>query len=75
MEHLLVCGCGEVMVKSSNGTTKVRAKIFIFREGKAYGVCKGCDREVLAPVRLNQGEVADLLAKSRNPRLFIKGSK
>ena len=71
MEHLLVCTCGEVMVKSSNGTTKVRAKIFVFREGKAYAVCKGCDREILAPVRLDRAEVSNLLAKSRSPKLFL----
>lgn len=72
MDHLLVCTCGEVMVKSLNGTTKIRAKIFVFRDGKAYAVCKGCNREVSAPVKLDQPEVSSLLAKSRLPRLFLK---
>jgi hypothetical protein len=72
MDHLLVCRCGEVMVKSSNGTTKIRAKIFVFRDGESYAVCKGCNREVQAPVRLDQSEVSSLLAKSRLPKLFLR---
>jgi len=60
------------MVKSVNGATKVRAKIFVFRDGKGYAVCKGCDREILAPVKLDQAEI-EILTKSRTPKLFIKG--
>lgn len=71
MDHLLVCNCGEVMVKSANGTTKIRAKIIVFRGDQAYAVCKGCGKELSAPISLNKDEI---LSKSKSPKLFIKGS-
>jgi ribosomal protein S27E len=72
MERLLLCSCGEVVVKAVNGVTKVRAKILVFHNNKAYAVCKGCGREVQAPVALNRSEMADLLAKSRQTKLFLR---
>ena len=69
IDHVLVCPCGEVLIKSTNSTTKVRSKILIFKDGQAYAICKGCGAELAAPLRLDE---ADLLAKSKNPRLFVK---
>lgn len=68
MDNLLVCPCGEVLLKSARTATKLRSKILIFRDGQAFAVCKGCGEELPAPVRLDRCE----LVKSRNPRLFVK---
>ena len=70
IDHLLVCQCGEVLIKSAGSATKLRSKIIIFRDGSAFAVCKGCGTELPAPVKLDK---VDLLYKSKNPRLFVKG--
>lgn len=69
IDHVLVCRCGEVLIKSTSAATKVRSKILIFRDNQAFAVCKGCGAELPAPIRLDK---IDLLAKSRNPRLFVR---
>jgi hypothetical protein len=69
IDHVLVCHCGEVLIKSTSAATKVRSKILIFRDGEAFAICKGCGIELPAPIKLDK---ADLLVKSRNPRLFVK---
>jgi hypothetical protein len=72
IDHLLVCSCGEVLVKSQEDTIKLRSKILIFRDGKAFAVCKGCNKEYPVPVQIDQ-----LLMKSlvdSRPHLFIKRS-
>lgn len=73
MDHLLSCCCGEVLVKSmEDGTTKVRSKILIFRNGEAFAVCKGCGAERAVPLQL----IPDALSKgSRRPKLFVSESK
>ena len=69
MEHLLICQqCQQVLVKSIDGVTKVRAKILVFRDDQAYAVCKGCNRELPVPIKLDQTE---LLLKSKSPKLII----
>jgi ribosomal protein S27E len=68
MEHLLICSCGEVLVKSTSDGTKLRSKIIIFKAKGAVAICKGCGKELPIPISLNQEE---LLSKSRNPKLFI----
>lgn len=68
MEHLLVCRCKQVLVKSINGTTKIRAKIIVFRGNRAFAVCKGCNAELPVPIKLDR---ADLLSKSGSPRLVL----
>jgi hypothetical protein len=68
IEHLLICRCGEVLVKATDGEIKLRSKIVVFRGGRALAVCKGCNAELPIPVTLDQEE---LLQKSKNPRLFI----
>jgi hypothetical protein len=69
VEHLLACSCGEVLVKSANGTTKIRGKVLLFRDGKGYVVCKGCGAEQAVPVQLNN----EGLPASKVPRLFVTG--
>ena len=68
MDHVLICKCGEVLLKSTDGSAKLRSKIVIFREGGAIAVCKGCGAELPIPVKL---DVSDMILKSRNPRLFL----
>jgi ribosomal protein S27E len=72
MEHLLTCKCGEVVVKSVNGTTKIRNKMMVFKEGRSYAVCKGCGSEVPVPVTL---EVTEIRENDRRPRLFLQDRK
>lgn len=69
LEHLLACSCGEVLVKSTNGTTKVRGKILLFRGGQGYVVCKGCGEERPVPVRMD--EVSATVPKA--PKLYVTG--
>jgi ribosomal protein S27E len=69
VEHLLVCNkCQQVLVKSIDGVTKVVNKILLFKGDQGYAVCKGCNREVLVPIKLDRGE---LLLKSKNPKLIL----
>jgi ribosomal protein S27E len=68
MEHLLICRCGEVLVKATDGEIKLRSKIIVFRNGTAIAVCKGCGIELPIPVTLDKQE---LLQKSKNLRLFL----
>ena len=70
MDHLSICGCGEILMKSNNGTTRLRSKILIFKSGKAYAVCKKCGLELSVPVSLNE---RDLLSNTRNPKLWVSG--
>lgn len=72
MDHLLACQCGEVLVKSIDGTTKVRGKVFLFRDGKGYVVCKGCGAERQVPMFM---DLASLTTPVKAPRLFVERSK
>lgn len=47
------CPCGEVLVKSNAGEVKIRAKILVFKEDKAFAVCKSCGNENQVPVLVN----------------------
>jgi hypothetical protein len=68
MEHLMICTCGEVLVKATDDGTKLRSKILIFKKDGAFAVCKGCGKETHVPVILDREE---LITTSRNPKLFI----
>ena len=73
MNHLIACSCGEVLIKSSNGETKIRGKIIVFRGSEAVTICKGCGAEAIIPVTLD----VDALQKScctHPPRLFVSKS-
>lgn len=72
MDHLFACSCGEVLVKSSPGVTKIRNKILIFRDGQAYAICPRCSQENSVPVQLNETEMAKSL---KQPRLFLRDLK
>jgi RNase P subunit RPR2 len=51
----IVCGCSEVIVKSHNGSVKLRSKILIFKGNDAFAVCKKCGTEVQVPVSIDKG--------------------
>ena len=68
MEHLLVCQCQQVVVKSIGDETKVVNKILVFKGDQGYAVCKGCGAEIRVPIRLDRVE---LLLKSKNPKLIL----
>lgn len=72
MDHLLTCKCGEVVVKSANGTTKIRNKMMVFKGGQSYAVCKGCGTEIAVPVTLEATEISE---NGRQPRLFLRDRK
>lgn len=72
MDHLLTCKCGEVVIKSINGTTKIRNKMIVFKDGRSYAVCKGCGVEIPVPVRLEDIAVED---PGRRPRLYLQNRK
>ena len=67
MSYVLTCNCGEVVVKSMDGITKLRSKILVFKGAEAFLVCKGCGFEHPVPLYFNSLE----LKKSKNPRLLL----
>lgn len=73
MNHLITCKCGDAIVKSQSDETKVRAKIVVFRDDKAYAICKSCDAEVEIPLRIDEVMLKSMSSTSRHaPRLYIK---
>jgi hypothetical protein len=74
MDHLLICSCGEVLVKSQQDVVKLRSKILLFRNGKAFAVCKGCNKEYPVPVQLDQELMKSLKSSATHPRLFVSKS-
>jgi hypothetical protein len=71
MDHLLSCSCGEVVLKSANGTTKIRNKIIVFRGDEAIAICKGCNAEHKIPVCLDRVKLIKSL--THRPRLYVRG--
>lgn len=72
MNHLISCSCGEVIVKSLDADTKVRAKIVVFRDEESFAVCKACNSEVKIPLRLDTDMLKSMSAESRPVRLYIR---
>lgn len=72
MHHLISCHCGEVIVKSLEADTKIRAKIIVFHDDAAYAVCKSCSSEVKIPLRLDMDMLKSMSTESRPVRLYIR---
>jgi len=72
MEHVITCPCGGVVVKSANGTVKILNKVMVFRDGKAFAVCKNCGEEVPVPVLLDSSKIQP---SDRRPKLFLQTQK
>ena len=65
----IVCPCSEIIVKSHNGSVKLRSKILIFKgNNQAYAICKRCGGEVQVPVTLNK----TLPGTDLNPPLILR---
>ena len=76
MNHLISCQCGEVIVKSLDADTKIRAKIVVFRGQTAYAVCKACNTEVKIPLRIDTDLLKSMSTETRPPvRLYIRDTK
>ena len=60
----LTCACGEIMVKSLEDTSKIRAKVTIVKGNQVFGICKGCNKEIALPLSIDAEKV--------NPPIFIK---
>ena len=58
------CPCSELILKSVDGTSKVRAKIIVIKDGAVYAICKSCNSEVEVPLKLTESTVY--------PPLFVK---
>ena len=72
MRHL-ECSCGEVLVKSINGVTKIRNKVLVLKGNQTYAVCKGCGAEHPVPLKLvEDGSFSDSQPESRRPRLYLR---
>jgi len=72
MNHLIHCQCGEVIVKSLNADTKIRAKIIVLKNNAAFAVCKSCNSEVKVPLLLDENMLKSMTAK---PKLYINSKK
>lgn len=71
MNHLISCTCGEVIIKSLDADTKVRAKIVVFRDDQAFAICKACSSEVKIPLRLDT-DMLKSMSEQRHVRLYIR---
>lgn len=71
MNHLISCNCGEVIVKSLNTDTKVRAKVLVFKDDGAFAVCKACNAEVKIPLRIDT-DMLKSMSEHRPVRLYIR---
>lgn len=71
MNHLISCTCGEVIIKSLDADTKVRAKIVVFRDDQAFAICKACSSEVKIPLRLDT-DMLKSMSEQRPVRLYIR---
>lgn len=50
MTKSIVCRCSEIILKSTDGETKIRSRVVLVRGGNVYAVCKGCNAEVKVPL-------------------------
>jgi len=67
MDHVLVCPCGEVVLKSVGDVAKLRSKILLFKGLETYAVCKRCNREFSVPIRLDPS----MTQENKQPKLFV----
>lgn len=73
MNEALCCtNCGETVIKSmSDGTSKLRSKVVVFRDGKAMAVCKGCNSEIPVPIVIDMDLMKSMTHRERL-RLYVK---
>lgn len=75
MNHLISCTCGQAIVKSIDGKTKILSKVLILSEdGQAVAVCKSCDKEVAVPLNLNE-DMLKSMSKPRHVPLYVRDAR
>lgn len=75
MQHLINCTCGQQMVKSVEGRTKIVAKIVVITDDRTFAVCKSCDKEVAVPLILDMPLLKSMSKPTVPPRHFIRDMK
>lgn len=58
------CVCSELIIKSVNDESKIRAKIIVIKNDTVYAICKSCSQEVEIPLKVTESTVY--------PPLFVK---
>lgn len=73
MNHALCCtNCGEIVVKAmADGSTKLRAKVIVFKESQAVAVCKGCNSEIPVPLTVDE-HMLKSIAETKRLRLYVR---
>lgn len=72
MNQAILCKCNTVLFKSvDGGSIKLSAKVIIFKDDKAFAVCKGCDSEIQVPLVVDEVMMKSMAANS-NIKLFVK---
>ena len=72
MNDALCCSaCGEIIVKSVDGTVKIRSKVLILSDDAATAVCKGCGTEIPIPLKFDDNMVKSVM-QTKKLRLYVK---
>lgn len=72
MNDALCCSaCGEIIVKSVDGTIKVRSKVLILNDESATAVCKGCGTEIPIPIKFDNDMMKSVI-QTKKLRLYVK---
>lgn len=75
MNHLILCRCGEVLVKGLDADVKIRAtKIILFKDNVAFAVCKSCNTEVPLPLKLDPDMLKSMSADTKRTPLYVNVS-
>ena len=72
----LTCSCGEFIVKSVDGKTKVRSRILVFEEGTAFAKCRGCGDMHEVPIQMHYVDENKHtnISKSHKKRIYIRNN-
>jgi len=71
MNDALCCSaCGEIIVKSVDGTVKIRSKVLILTDDAATAVCKGCGTEIPIPLKFDDNMVKSVM-QTKKLRLYV----
>lgn len=71
MDNALCCAnCGDVVVKSVDGSLKVRSKVLICKGSQSFAVCKGCNHEIPVPLKFDESMMKSI-ASTKKLRLYV----
>jgi ribosomal protein S27E len=72
VDNALCCTkCGEIVIKSVGGDTKIRSKVLVFKENQTLAICKGCNVEIPVPVSIDETMVKSLKENAKL-RLYVR---